>query len=321
MDWSDKRSLNEMKFGTAWKPTLADIMPQHPWDPSQFVFVPPEQPPQGYDAETAAAEALVNWKKRMSEIPTDAAIEAWQAHHKLGLDRVRSLLEQCDVEIADDIKILGCTGCVAHGLSLDDIKFLRIGLAGSGVGLPCFVPPSKFCLAHEITGGLQEGQAQMFPDQVASISRELTPEEAAHGKLVHEARWSEKERRAHEMLVGHRLPEGWEADDAKAERLGKHFDTVEVTEQNSVAIPSWKCAEHLTTRWQCRHCVAQAVVEGALEPVFVLYVDHPTGTSGMTDECVGSAIQKEIAEEEASNSNSVKLYVRVATFTRKLSRD
>jgi hypothetical protein len=342
MDWSDNRSIDEMKFGAAWKPTLGDIMPDHPWDVSLFTYAPPpvEQRQPDFDPVADEAATLARWKKRMSEIPTDAAIAAWKATHRIDLDRVRRLLTECGVKTADDLRVLGCTGCVAHGLTIDDIKFLRIGLAGSGVGLPCFVPKTRYCLAHEVTGGLQDGQAQQHGGYVDTISRPLTPQESSHGQLVHEAQWADGERKAHETLVGRKLPEGWApgldaipppgTDRAEAARLGNYFDTHEVTEQNSVAIQPWTCPEHKKTLWGCRYCVAQAIVEGDLEPSFVLGVtsppdlttDPPTpGGFSITDECVGGRAGMEIADEDAAGVDSVKLYVRVATYSRKLSRD
>jgi len=350
--WVDERKIEDMSFGAELTPKLADVMKDHPWPESAFIYMPPvftylrpENKPADFDfardeaEKQAAFEAwasvpdnieahraaqLADWKKRMAEIPTEEARTSWARIHEMQIERVRDALRVCRVKIADDIKRLGCTGATHYGLSLDDIKFLRMGLAGGGVGLPCFVPPTRYCLAHETTGGLQEGQTPGYANVVESISRELTPEEAAHSKLVTEAQWSETQRGAFEKLRGRKLPEGW----TKGDDLLAQVDALRAEEGPDIqpirlgaTAPLWQCPEHKKTNWQCRYCVAQAVVEGEIEPMFVMYVDHPTGTSGMTEECAGGAVMKEIAEEDASNSNSVTLYVRVAKFTRKLSRD
>jgi hypothetical protein len=353
MDWSDKRTVDEMKFGAAWKPTLGDIMPDHPWDDKLFIYAPPpvEQRQPDFDPVAEEAVALARWKKRMSEIPTDAAIMAWEEHHRIDLDRVRRLLWNCGVKVADDLKVLGCTGCVAHGLTLDDIKFLRIGLAGSGVGLPCFVPKTRYCLAHEVTGGLQDGQAPGIPEFVhftETISRSLTPEEASHGKLVHEAQWADSERKAHETLAGRRLPEGWTpgldaipplgSDAAVKTHLWEELEAKMAPERlahiraqveaEAARIQPWTCPEHKKTLWNCRYCVAQAVVEGDLEPAYAVEdyvveeaVEEGINAKSFTTGATPGELLTEISKADKAQAPKLVVYVRVATFTRKLSRD
>lgn len=105
--------------------------------------------------------------------------------------RVRSILKTCECVVADDIAALGCTGLAAHwgtptGL-LEAGKFLRLGIAGGGVGLPCFVPPTRFCLVHNTIGGLERGQVPEYPEQIDKVSRELELAERAHLAIVNQA--------------------------------------------------------------------------------------------------------------------------------------
>ncbi|HEV3059670.1 MAG TPA: hypothetical protein VGY48_15575 [Vicinamibacterales bacterium] len=350
--WKDERKIEDMSFGAELTPKLIDFMKEHPWPDSAFVYnapeftyAPPEGAPDGFDinvdrmnkqaefdklAVSCRAEAFEGWKKRSAGLPTQEAIDAWKALHGEQIERVRALLRRCNVKIADDITKLGCTGAAHYGLSADDIKFLRAGLAGGGVGLPCFVPPTRYCFLHETTGGLQDGQAPGYSNVIESISRELTPEEIAHNKLVTEAQWSDNERGAFEKLRGRKLPEGWEAN---VDAIRKEGGIDDVVGAGKIRVPegfsppmtytvAWQCSEHKKTNWQCRYCVAQAVVDGDIEPTYRLAVGTAVGDRiAVTDACAAARLAQEIAEEDKVGTAGLDVYVRVATFTRKLSRD
>lgn len=366
---SDTRPIEEFRFGLEWEPKLAEVMARFPWPDSEFKMADPKTvcsvcgravgsvnhviemsvslirpsemvagahnfvPTVAWTADQIEV-SRDEWRRRMANLPTPEAESAWKGIHAERMGRLHALLKKSNTHTRADVETLGCTGCLAMGLSLDDIQFLRFGLAGSGVGLPCFVPPDKFCLAHGVSGGLQDGQEQAYAVWVDKVSRPLTPEETSHDKLVSAARKSDREHGAHSLLHGHTMPKGWEEVEeiggveggaqirdyeAQLDRLSDDL----VAARAAARAPSfkWECDVHEKTDWSCRYCAAQAVIEGELVPVYVLDVNHPTGTSGMTDAINGAQVAQEIAEEDASNSNSVKLYVRVATFTRKLARD
>lgn len=345
-DWIDNRPIDELTLGLEFTPRLVDVMRDHPWLESEFTWSDAAvhaAEKAGQDPTVARQQALERWKAVMSGVPTKAAEEAWYKIHENEISKVRSLLGICGVKVVDDITKLGCTGCVAHGLQIAEIRFLRLGLAGAGVGLPCFVPGTRYCLAHETTGGLQKGQQPFHEGRIEAISRPVTPEEHAHAALIGEAQHASRQGDAHAMLHGRALPAGWTpgpVDDLLA------AGATEVTSAGRLdppgpdapfrrfidggAITPWSCREHAKTVWSCRYCVAQAIVEGDLMPTFVLGVTTPPdltvdppreGGFQVTEECAGDRVDAEIADEDKAGAESVKLYVRVATFTRKLSKD
>jgi hypothetical protein len=359
---SDKRPMSEFRFGQEWSPKLAEIMLQHPWQDSEFRMADPSEvckicgralgsvnhavenkdvsrhnfvPTTAWTADQIKA-SRDEWRLRMAGLPTEEALTAWKTIHEPRIIRLFALFDLCQVKTRDDIEELGCTGCTSYGLSIDDIQFMRVGLAGSGVGLPCFVPPDRYCVAHGVSGGLQDGQTVRWGEFVDKVARPLTPAEQAHDKLVSAARKSEREHGAHSLLHGHTMPAGWhEVEEADGVVGGAQIEETLAEAVEGLRAEGgiddivkcgtmrfqWRCDEHDKTDWGCRQCVAQAVVEGELMPVCVLRVEHPTSESGFTPEFDGSVVEKEIADEDTANSNSVKLYVRVATFTRKLARD
>jgi hypothetical protein len=232
---------------------------------------------------------------------------------------VRATLATCDVHVAEDIELLGCTGAYAvlqHDMpegaltgdpvltTLGAIKRLRLGLAGGGVGLPCFVPIDRFCLAHNTIGGLEPGQAQRHADQVNAISRELTPEEKGKIAVIELAR--KKGRKdpiaASDILAGR--------DESVLEDAAPIAEPIAAPKHTAV----WKCQEHTNTDWKCRYCIAQAIVDGPLAPV--LFVDD--GEDAIAS---GNTVEESIAAFDAGGKSRTCVNVRVATFTRKLSRD
>lgn len=347
------KKISDMKFGLEWEPKLAEIMLRFPWQDDAFSMADPAQvcktcgrapgsvnhgiesemhvfepsPPFTEDQITAARE---DWRRRMAGLPTAQALEVWHGIHALALSKFTALLiGSCKVKTSDDIEALGCTGCAANGLSIEDAQFIRLGLAGSGVGLPCFVPPDRFCLVHGVSGGLQDGQSQQHAERVEDISRPLTPAEAGHNKLVSAARRGRTEHDTHSLLHGHELPKGWveqgtDTFEEQQDRLSA--DLVAAGKLSSVnfdrvaeaLIPSvpWKCDAHVETDWTCRHCLAQAIVEGELTPV--IRVAGPMGVG----EVEASDVDAKLVElNDKGSVDHVEVFVQAAKFTRKLARD
>lgn len=361
-DWTDKRPIEELNFGSEWEPKLIHFMEQHSWSDSAYTFVKPEGMKPEDVTEEFKASQLAMWKRRMAGIPTEEALKAWKDSHALKVDAVRAILKACGCVIAEDIKKLGCTGVAAHHeavskivlgehktlsigtllkigpsdhFSVAVIRFLRIGLAGSGVGLPCFVPPERYCHGHEVIGGLQDKQEQFYVAEINNISRDLRSEERAHNELIREAQHASEERSASDVLRGRRMPEGWLREDfdsgeamfpvspmtsaaassmpdvAGAARV--QLPQREVTPRASVR---WQCPEHDEPNWKCRYCVAQMIVEGPLEPAYVLE------TPGVLIQFSAAAdVDRYIADHNDRGVACIDVYVSAATFRRKLARD
>lgn len=261
--------------------------------------------------------------------PTTYKSEKWEPTPAQEREQewVRSTLQKCGCRIADDINQLGCTGIVQYfSASIGVTTRLRLGLAGGGVGLPCFVPPTRFCLGHNTTGGLQDRQKQLHPEYVNAISRELTPTERAglalteHARGIDEGSISKTGRAVADLLGGRRTKDVAAAMEGIAGvEGGAALEADEVAEVADVRprLKLWKCDEHTTTNWACRYCLAQAIVEGPLVPTFVCHVDNLD-----TDEVVCSP--SELEEKLADNmykAQVARVYALAASFTRKLARD
>ncbi len=239
---------------------------------------------------------------------------------------VRNYLRGCNCVRAGDIEKLGCTGVVMHEMnahtSSDEAVIagavahgtrLRLGLAGSGVGLPCFVPPSRFCLMHNTIGGLEDGQTQYNDDFVEDISRPLTPEEEAKTKVMQHARKLKSVGEVNDFIAGKSpLEDVVEEQDEEAElsitRLGA---------------PLWKCTEHTSTVWTCRYCLAQAIVEGSLEPQVRVLARFPDAApvSTFQSAAYGADVAAALAHAAEEDYSGFYVVVQAARFTRKLSRD
>lgn len=386
----DKRPIENFRFGLEWLPKLAEVMQEYPWSDDAFSMADPatvckkcgrapasvnhnvEMGVSAHDfepsppfTETQVRSARAEWRLRNTNLPTEEALKAWERIHEKSMRRLKKLFAVCgDIRTRDDIEKLGCTGCASFGVDHVDIKFLRLALAGSGVGLPCFVPENRYCLVHEVSGGLQKGQEQRHTEFIDKVTRPLTSEEIAHDKLVSAARQSEREHGAHSLLHGHTLPRGWEEaasellhdteidpgdgvggaqmesipEIAEKIRAEGGIDDVVATGRTSpgpdaparrfidagpLTPSSWKCNEHDKTNWVCRYCVAQAVVEGALVPDYVVTVvgggevSAPPGPSHLA----GGDVDRFVEQMEESRMSRVIVYACVATFTQKLSRD
>jgi hypothetical protein len=252
--------------------------------------------------------------------------------------RVREILTKCDVKTGDDIAALGCTGLAAHGFDIDDGKFVRVGMAGSGIGLTCFVPLARFCLVHETPGGLQESQAAQFEDQIPKISRELTKEERYKIGLVETVRHRNpnadlKDRLgdASDILSGRKAPDeeidigGPEA--AEADYGEPLLDTPRSTPASGPTPPPGPmrlpgafvllCDEHEETLLNCRLCVAEAIANGALLPKFLLI----WADGNEVEEIVQARLDDRLAVLDKAGIDSAGLYVRVARYSRRLAKE
>lgn len=251
-------------------------------------------------------------------------------------ERVRKQLVTYGVKTADDINRLGCTGAMSFEAAMpgfapledaDDkseararIQFLRLGLAGGGVGLPCFVTPDRFCLVHATIGGLQENQKQLYPAFVDAISRPLTDPERGQFALINAARMTARTDpdAAADLLSGRTEAPGVIE---RGEDNGLDDEDVRILHGARLGAQTWKCSDHATTNWACRYCVAQAIVEGPLDTAFVIN-EQLTPQADAFDTTPMSAEGVVIRLEHANSAGieTLTLYTRVAVFTKKLTR-
>ena len=248
-----------------------------------------------------------------------------------GGEPVRELLRSLGVKTAHDIELLGCTGAKAKGLSIEQIAALRLSLAGGGTGLPCFVGIDRFCLAHNTIGGLQVEQEQRHPEFVEAVSRELTKEERGRIELIEAARrkrgktLDDRIMSTTDILAGRELPDGFAADVPPVEQdrvlPASVREGIEQARRGEVSpvplhvLQDWECPEHKKTNWACRYCVAQAIVEGPLEPEFTV----KNGPSGPA--YPAADVMAEVDTFDMGGALEVTIYVRAARFTRRLARE
>lgn len=320
IDWTDKRPIDTLRFGAEWKPTIGDLQAAQP----------------GFGAEGAV------FPLRPGDPPSDEVIAAWKEMHAVDLTVLRELLDAAGCKIAEDVVALGCTGFV-HKLRNDklvlealiaQVQHVRLGLGGSGVGLPCYVPPNRYCLVHQVSGGLQDRQEQKYPEEVEAISRELTAAERAQTELTDHARQSSgenRERGAADVLAGRRLPEGWEretgpiTEEQRAKNIKEYMDRTGITAKvdaaaAEIAAQQWKCPDHTEPRWDCRYCVAQMIVEGPLAPSYLFARRRADGAQTVVDlpaDALGPTLAD--AQQDASVI-AVEVHVLVARYERKLTR-
>lgn len=239
-----------------------------------------------------------------------------------------TLLTRCHVTKAFEIDGLGCTGASGCGLTLDDITSLRIGLGGGGVGLPCFVPPDRYCLAHNTIGGLQREQESRHPANVAAISRELTPQEAGQVMFTETVRRTGKGGVGEQMAAAAGALGGFGEMPRGVEMVEERTATDDVRDgiaqaqrgevspvPASVFDGTFVCPEHAKTNWSCRFCIAQMIAEGELDTRFVTYGEDeiPVGLGGVE-------LVTDVEARDAAGAKEIQVYVLAATYKRKLSR-
>jgi hypothetical protein len=233
-----------------------------------------------------------------------------------GGDETKALLVRCGIIFAYQIEALGCTGATKFGLSLDEIRALRLGLAGGGVGLPCFVDSAHYCLAHNTIGGLQHEQLARYSAFAETISRPLTKGEAGHVAFTEAVRHSAKASdgvgdrisAAGGMLSGYgEMPRGTEM----IEEEEGDDPLPQAAPRSTLAL--FTCPEHTMLVWTCRFCVASAVANGELEPVFTVY--KPTHGAEIV---VGSELANTIEKLDAAGASEIEIYVLAKTMKRRL---
>lgn len=248
----------------------------------------------------------------------------------------RAMLTRCNVKKAFEIDTLGCTGASGYGLTLDEIAALRLGLAGGGVGLPCFVPPDRYCLAHNTVGGLQREQESRHPANVAAISRELTPQEAGHVAFTETVRRTGKGGVGEQMATAAGALGGFGEMPRGVEMVEERTATDDVRDgiaqaqrgevspvPASVFDGTFVCPEHAETNWSCRFCVAQTITEGELDTTFAVcgipenrpFTPLNDASTGIT----GEELPVEIEAHDKAGAERVLVYALVKTLTRKLA--
>lgn len=276
----DSRPIEKLQLCTALSPTYAEVAARHP-----------------------------------ERVPTQETIDEWKDAHAVDIAVMLTMLKRCGVSLTGDIDKLGCTGAI-NFLNLSEIETLRLGLAGSGVGLPCFVPPTRFCLAHQTVGGLQREQAIQHEGNISKVSRPLTPKEAGAVAFTDGIRRMTKGMgEASNALSGFGdLPKGMEIVDESEDFMPPRMEGFLPPADVSLA-QSWKCPEHSVLQWSCRYCVAQALVEGALVPAYAVLWDAPGGMEVGTPE----EIQRRIDQLDQTGVPCVDIYVHLKRLERKLA--
>lgn len=246
-----------------------------------------------------------------------------------GGDATRALLTRCGITEAREIEALGCTGATKHGLNLDEIRNLRLGLAGGGVGLPCFVDSNRYCLAHNTIGGLQHEQLQRHPEFVEQISRPLTRKEAGHVAFTEAVRHStdasagvgDRIASGAGMLNGYgEMPKGTEmVEEEPSSRDELHEQMMGGTRPPVLPLGHpFTCPEHTSLVWTCRFCVAHAVANGELEPVFAVHRPEGEEPGDATLGILGNELVDTIEKLDAAGANEIEIYVLVKTMKRRL---
>jgi hypothetical protein len=259
-----------------------------------------------------------------------AEIRFAQDTHVLSREAVQlevcSVLQEAGVRIAQDIIELGCTGLVLRlqtagkRSGVEAAIFVREHMAGSICGLPCYVPPDCFCLVHNTVGALQlQGNADgpqlaRHPEGIPLCSRELTEDERKKLNLI----------------------QSKIAEDAtdEARRMGAEVLTATEFEEQCLeaglpyrplrpGLAVFKCIEHTEFNPKCRFCLAQAVVDGPLDPLSITrQIEEHKGTSHV-DWCVTApnAVSAFKSDGFPNYVVQVELYVLAARWVRKLTRE
>lgn len=235
---------------------------------------------------------------------------------------VRQLLRDVGIRTAGEIVQAGCTGLFKLFSSIEAVREIRDNMGGSRIGLPCYVGVDRYCLIHQTIGGLQEGQEARHHDVVPAVSRDLTEAERGRVKVAENAR---RRRGPDRMSQAHEILQSYEESRRNGAPDG---GTSVVSVIPTTALPVspetfshrdmadyFKCTEHSELTWSCRFCVAQAVVEGDLEPQCLVQGD------GANSRLPGGAVDKELARLTASGIDAATVYVKAVAFKRKLARD
>jgi hypothetical protein len=228
-------------------------------------------------------------------------------------EAVRNALKRAGAKTAQDVIDLGCTGLVFALTTVDsdvavrEAIHVRANIAGAGFGLPCYVPPDKFCLVHNVVGGLQRQQVARHPEGLPLCSRELTDEERKHALSI-------------DALAGKAARE-------EAKRFGKVLDDDADDGEPTPNPPAnatpifllssqFRCPEHKEMVVKCRFCLAAAVIAGPFEPDLVAFV-----VNDLEGERFVPVSDLDTALADGRRNREVALYVRAVRWQRKLVRE
>lgn len=292
----------------------------------------------------------MDWSDNRPLAKLQFAIEAPTEERTARAERVRALLARAGVAVADDIGALGCTGLIATA-SFEECVFVRENIAGAGTGLPCFVPPTRFCLVHNVIGGLQEKQRPLFPENVERISRELTEAEAMRVVSMEELRRTkgadviERIRNTAERLnsgesVVEEFEEGFQEPNISPSPISLLPEAEKIAEKLAAeALPTVRarlkafpvddrgrtrlCGEHTELNWCCRECVAQEILNGAYEPPLLMAAADEDGLASPEgiDRVDGKSVDERVTELNTTGAHAIAVYARVARWSRRLARE
>jgi hypothetical protein len=226
---------------------------------------------------------------------------------------VRDILLERGACIAQDVIDLGCTGLVharKTGAAVADVAFARSHMAGAGFGIPCYVPPTRFCLVHNTIGGLQPNQKPRHQDGLDLCSRELTPEEQGHAAGVQALINKEGEDKAKRLFGAEKI------DPVPAAESAMPATSAAPTIVASVPIVTlgarFVCPEHATIVWACRYCLAAAVIHGPIQPDVYVECVRQDGSGG------GESIEKLAVLLAAKDNMEINVFVRAKCWKRQM---
>jgi hypothetical protein len=215
------------------------------------------------------------------------------------------------VTVAQDIVDLGCTGLVlafSRGstavTAIGSAQYIRANMGGSLCGLPCYVPPDRFCLVHNGIGSLQTkgnldgAQVNPHPEGLALCSRELTEIERKYAMGV-------------DALIDANAAHEAGASDRENEAL--HAEVVATPTALALG-DGFTCPEHRDPEFRCRFCLAAAVINGDFEPTRLVMIHD-----GKSQKFVpGAKLDEVLASDDFGEA---ELYVRAARWVRRLIRE
>ena len=233
---------------------------------------------------------------------------------------IRGYFEQVGVKVGQDIIDLGCTGLVsklretgtlAIAITLNTAQYIRRNMSGSICGLPCYVPRDRFCLVHDTIGGLQAAgnmdgpQAPRHSEALPLMSRELTEDErrtvaGINAKLAADAK---------EKALA----------DYGAEEIEEPSDTAPAP-SCPIPQPPFKCPNHEEPDWDCRKCIAQAIVEGPM-PMLLEFRALSSTDSPLSPLLRFPSIADALCALKEDRCKHVALWVQVAAWSKKVARD
>jgi hypothetical protein len=244
----------------------------------------------------------INEDKPISEIPFGIESKEPEAVQT----SVRGILRFVGATYGRDITALGCTGLMValknQGMSsyFEQAKFVRSHMDGSGLGLPCYVPGNLYCLVHNTIGGLLVGQESQHPEGIALCSRELTEAEQIGLSVTAKA-------------LAQETPKGAMA--ALREGVAISPSQPPKSEESIGALDAdFRCPEHTDPVWQCRYCLASAIIHGPFEPELLVESVKAAASDFNTIVQLPQSLEDE-------NVKQVLLYARVAKWSRRMVKE